>query len=65
MKVFSNEKLIKRNALFSKSLSALGLIVLLSGLAASFFRPEWYALPFYTLITSLKQFAVGAIRVSI
>lgn len=59
MKVFSNEKLIKRNALFSKALSALGLIVLLSGLAASFLRPEWYALPFYTLIIGFTISNVG------
>ena len=59
MKVFTNETLIKRNALFSKTLSALGLLVLLSGLAASFMRPEWHALPFYTLITGFLLSNVG------
>ena len=51
MKVFSNDKLIRRNALFSKALSGIGLLVLLSGLALSFLRPTWTVLPFYTLIT--------------
>ena len=59
MQVFSDEKLIKRNALLSKALSALGLLVLLSGLAFSFLRPEWSALPFYTLITGFLLSNVG------
>ncbi len=59
MKVFTNDKLIKRRALFSKALSALGLLVLLSGLAASFLRPELYVLPFYTLMTGFLLSNVG------
>ena len=50
MQIFTNENLIKRYALVSKVLSTTGILVLLSGLAASFLRPEWYSLPFYTLI---------------
>ena len=59
MQIFTNEKLIKRYALVSKVLSTTGILVLLSGLAASFLRPEWYSLPFYTLIAGFMLSNVG------
>ena len=59
MQIFTNEKIIKRYALVSKVLSTTGILVLLSGLAASFLRPEWYSLPFYTLIAGFMLSNVG------
>ena len=59
MQIFTNEKLIKRYALVSKVLSTTRILVLLSGLAASFLRPEWYSLPFYTLIAGFMLSNVG------
>ena len=59
MKIFSNNTLIKRYALLSRVLSALGLLVLISGLAASFLRPEWVSVPFYTLLTGFMLSNTG------
>ena len=59
MRIFTNEKLIKRYARVSKVLSTAGILVLLSGLAASFLRPEWYSLPFYTLIAGFMLSNIG------
>ena len=59
MQILTNEKLIKRYALVSKVLSTTGILVLLSGLAASFLRPELYYLPFYTLIAGFMLSNVG------
>ena len=59
MQIFTNETLIKRYALISKALSTTGILVLLSGLAASFLRPEWSSLPFYTLIAGFMLSNVG------
>ena len=59
MQIFTNEKLIKRYARVSKVLSTAGILVLLSGLAASFLKPEWYSLPFYTLIAGFMLSNIG------
>lgn len=59
MQIYTNEKLITRYALISKVLSTTGILVLLSGLAASFLRPEWYSLPFYTLILGFMLSNIG------
>ena len=59
MRVITNEKLIKRNALLSKAISVVGLLVLISGLVVSFIRPEWSILPFYTLITGFLMSNMG------
>lgn len=61
MKIFTNDTLIKQRALLSKILSALGLLVLLSGLAVSFLtpRPELAIVPFYTLLAGFLLSNVG------
>jgi len=59
MREITNEPRIKRNALLSKAMSVVGLLVLISGLVVSFLRPEWSILPFYTLIAGFLLSNVG------
>ena len=59
MQIYTNETLIKRYASISKVLSTSGILVLLSGLVISFLRPEWYSMPFYTLILGFMLANIG------
>jgi hypothetical protein len=62
MRLVTNEPLIKRNAAIGKYSATGGLIVLLGGLAVSFFKqndPQWQFVPFVTLIVGFILSNVG------
>ncbi|MEK7785223.1 MAG: hypothetical protein AAB658_07345 [Chloroflexota bacterium] len=62
MRLITNEPLIKRNAAIGKYSATGGLIVLLGGLAVSFFKqddPQWQFVPFVTLVVGFILSNVG------
>jgi hypothetical protein len=62
MRLVTNEPLIKRNAAIGKYAATAGLIILIGGLAVSFFgrdNPQLQLIPFYTLIIGFVLSNIG------
>jgi len=58
VRVFTNEKLIKRQARIGRIASVSGLVILLIGMVTSF-RPQWILVSFVALVSGLFVSTIG------